>query len=804
MPTFTYDPAGNLTKEINPLGEFFYSYIYYRPLEKRYSYMTGNDVTYEYGTSGNDKGRLVFVTDGSGSYECHYDALGNVTDEIRTIALPHNGDEVYRFHMGYTYDSWGRMHTMTYPDGEEITYSYQWGGDLLSMNGNNPYINEIRYNAFGQRDSIVYGNGTRAKYTYDALHRLKHLSSYTAGGIKMQDIDYTFDKASNIKIIHNDVLPIGSFAGSYQNGYKYDNLNRLVFSDGDNMLGQYDMEMQYSPSGRIAHKYYNTPSGALSRPVDMYYGYCDQYQPHAVKRIFDDESHQLFDLRWDEAGNLGQVSIAKPGEMFDAGRFLFWTEDNRMHTAVDDKHYSYYAYDYGGERRLKLVGDNSSVDVNAEYMNASSALNEPTLYPSAYMVLTNKGYTKHYYAGTERVAARLGGGGLNAQYHVIDNDEELQTKADMLFKQSLDHVNHRVLDENDLDCIMGSEFAKEEFGHWIDGIPCQMKADVECDHGLFKEMVHSMLDDRNHGVYFYHSDHLGSASWITDSIGIPIQHLQYLPYGEPYIDQRAAGTTYRERFRFTGKERDEETGYGYFGARYMDHELVTMWLSVDPMMDKYPSISPYAYCAWNPLSFIDRNGDSITLSSQSWEILKYAFSATFKGGMDNVPFSYNSEDGKLLYEPIEGMEYSAEEQTIIDNFSSLCTNEVYHVDVEVIDNDFYYWEINILKCLNDKDNLAIGVTINHPSVKRARCYISSNPLYTYGGKVTEKKYKEAYQALAIMHEVGGHAYYYSKKISGEKNGELTTTFENLIRSVYKGKSRGETREIRNGKALERH
>ena len=160
----------------------------------------------------------------------------------------------------------------------------------------------------------------------------------------------------------------------------------------------------------------------------------------------------------------------------------------------------------------------------------------------------------------------------------------------------------------------------------------------------------------------------------------------------------------------------------------MDHELVTMWLSVDPMMDKYPSISPYAYCAWNPLSFIDRNGDSITLSNQAWEILKYAFSSTFKGGMNNVPFSYNSEDGKLLYEPIEGMEYSAEEQTIIDNFSSLCTNEVYHVDVEVIDNDFYYWENNNLKCLNDKDNLAIGVTINHPSVKRARCYISSNPL----------------------------------------------------------------------------
>ena len=60
---------------------------------------------------------------------------------------------------------------------------------------------------------------------------------------------------------------------------------------------------------------------------------------------------------------------------------------------------------------------------------------------------------------------------------------------------------------------------------------------------------------------------------------------------------------------FTGKERDEETGYGYFGARYMDHELMTMWLSVDPMADKYPGISPYAYCAWNPVKLVDPDGN---------------------------------------------------------------------------------------------------------------------------------------------------------------------------------------------------
>ena len=55
--------------------------------------------------------------------------------------------------------------------------------------------------------------------------------------------------------------------------------------------------------------------------------------------------------------------------------------------------------------------------------------------------------------------------------------------------------------------------------------------------------------------------------------------------------------------------------YTYFGARYMDHELMTMWLSVDPMADKYPSISPYAYCAWNPVKLIDPDGREIDISS---------------------------------------------------------------------------------------------------------------------------------------------------------------------------------------------
>ena len=64
---------------------------------------------------------------------------------------------------------------------------------------------------------------------------------------------------------------------------------------------------------------------------------------------------------------------------------------------------------------------------------------------------------------------------------------------------------------------------------------------------------------------------------------------------------------------FTREERGSETGFSYFGARYYDSDILTGWLSVDPMADKYLSLSPYAYCAWNPVKLVDPDGeDSFT------------------------------------------------------------------------------------------------------------------------------------------------------------------------------------------------
>ena len=65
------------------------------------------------------------------------------------------------------------------------------------------------------------------------------------------------------------------------------------------------------------------------------------------------------------------------------------------------------------------------------------------------------------------------------------------------------------------------------------------------------------------------------------------------------------------RLCFIGKERDSETSFSYFGARYYDSDILTGWLSVDPMADKYPNLSPYAYCGWNPVKLVDPDGEEI-------------------------------------------------------------------------------------------------------------------------------------------------------------------------------------------------
>ena len=82
--------------------------------------------------------------------------------------------------------------------------------------------------------------------------------------------------------------------------------------------------------------------------------------------------------------------------------------------------------------------------------------------------------------------------------------------------------------------------------------------------------------------------------------------------GESFVNEDRG---FQARYTFTGKELDKETGYQYFGSRYNEPARLG-YLSVDPLSDKYPSLSPYVYCANNPIKCIDPDGREVNLKDQ--------------------------------------------------------------------------------------------------------------------------------------------------------------------------------------------
>ena len=117
------------------------------------------------------------------------------------------------------------------------------------------------------------------------------------------------------------------------------------------------------------------------------------------------------------------------------------------------------------------------------------------------------------------------------------------------------------------------------------------------------DMIGKLKDDE---PYFYIKDHLGSVRVTINSSGEIVNAQDYDAWG--YILEGRTHISDDSKFKFTGKERDEESEYDYFGARYYDARI-GRWGQVEPLLDKYPGISPYVYSLDNPLRIIDPNGE---------------------------------------------------------------------------------------------------------------------------------------------------------------------------------------------------
>jgi RHS repeat-associated protein len=335
--------------------------------------------------------------------------------------------------------------------------------------------------------------------------------------------------------------------------------------------------MSYSPNGKIMDKaldaQYNLNGNTYSNSYQNSYNYIAGSNKPDYINTAGNFSHGF---HWDGNGNMlvhAENNTAK---------LHCWDEENRLMVVADESRFGYYIYDAGGERVYKLTGDISYYNIN-NHQYSSPQFTMTTLYASPYLVATTQGYTKHYYAGNDRIASKLGGGGLSNINLPIVSTSEIDFK----------HVSRyepyqRFWDSN---CANIPQPCCTLYLHLYD----------------WQELQHPERD-----LYFYHPDHIGSSSWITDASGNAIQHLQYLPFGEARVDQRTTG--WNTMYSFSSKERDGESGYSYFGARYYDSDI-SIWLSVDPYASSYPSLTPYNYCANSPVMYHDPNGESLTVAA---------------------------------------------------------------------------------------------------------------------------------------------------------------------------------------------
>ena len=352
-------------------------------------------------------------------------------------------------------------------------------------------------------------------------------------------------------------------------------------------------------------------------------------------------------------------------------RRMYWDEDNRLMVLSDNGKTSRYTYNAAGERIVKSHGDLEGVYVNGAPQGITFHETEDyTIYPAPIITVTKNRFTKHYFVGDKRIASKLGIGKFSNVYGISSNNVTAGQKdyaARMLqIEKQREEYYRKLGTPPGVPTMKGATADPDNTGYgyntiigelgdhsvpegWVQrpkfndkgdvpGPPIQWNKPEDPDNAQ-PGYGYVPADTSHHEeIFFYHSDHLGSTSYITDAKANITQFDAYLPYGELLVDEHSSSE--EMPYKFNGKEFDEETGLYYYGARYMN-PVTSLWYGVDPLAEKYVSISPYSYCKSSPMNYIDEKGlypKGIVTIHYERSIVRTAPSIT--GATMNVPTQY--------------------------------------------------------------------------------------------------------------------------------------------------------------------
>ena len=541
---------------------------------------------------------------------------------------------------GATYDSWNRVQTMTYPDGEVVTYHYNAAGQVESLTSNKQgrqsvIVDRIGYDKEGHTVYTKLGNGTETTYTYDKQRERLQVMNLTADGQTVMENRYRYDAVDNILGITNAANPTSltklnkaKLGGRSSHTYEYNELNRLIHASGKAKRASYDMVMSFGRMSEPLTKVQKVDSTTTAKSYNFAYKYEDSNHPTAPTQIGHD--HYTYDAN----GNPTLVT----NDSANTTREMYWDEDNRLMVLSDNGKTSRYTYNAAGERIMKSYGTMEGVYINGAPQGITfHETDNFTLYPASILSVNKNRFTKHYFIGDKRIASRIGTGlfnnvyGRNGSYVTAGQQDyaermnQIQTQKEAYYKKV--GVAPGVPTEKGAygdpeNTGVGYNAVLTELGNhdvpqgWIQtpkpnttpntnpGPPVSWNDpsnpdDPQAGYGYIPN------DTTKEETFFYHSDHLGSTSYITDDKANITQYDAYLPYGELLVDEHSSSEELP--YKFNGKQFDEETGLYYYGARYLN-PMASIWYGVDPLAEKYMNLSAFIYCHGNPIRFIDFDG----------------------------------------------------------------------------------------------------------------------------------------------------------------------------------------------------
>ena len=600
---FFYDEYSNVVRENNSvLRESNKQILYeYDGLNRliRIDYPDTEDTVYTYGGANSTHGaanRILSVTDASGTIEYEYGKLGEVIKETRTLATHLNGSNPTETAvMEYQSDYLGRMQHIVYPDGEKVAYGYDRGGQVVSVTGEHyghefNYVTNILYDEYGQRTRIDYGNGTFTEYNYAPARRwLDTIKTENKWGQNYQNISYSFDAVGNVLGYENDCLD--SVTGNYKTKqtYSYDNLYQLIKVDGETTYNPYKssspefvsnysqlFEFDSDGLGNMTSKI-STETVSPNKAIGDNLNYSFNY-------VYDDSyAHRLINAgdryyKYDANGNI----ICEQDGSFESNG-----EEQAVYHKIKQESENVYSTDCGWGL-FKEDDKGGSGKANRTKYKRTYKWNERNQLVSS----VDDNYSTAYIYGQD--------GQRSNKY--TQNSETLYFNK--MWTLHTDSGNN----------IYGGQTAKNIY---LGDTRIVTKLNSR-DEPTYNEEYYKQ--------YYYHSDHLGSATLISDYKGDEYQRIEYTPYGETWVEKTGnTGLEYLPN-RFTGKEIDEETGLYYYGARYLDPRY-SRWISTDPALGEYiPSAgkdisklpsegiynpfsqSLFNYSNNNPIKYVDPNG----------------------------------------------------------------------------------------------------------------------------------------------------------------------------------------------------